>query len=218
MSHSFEDLSIVRATLASYERSDSQAFKVERCSFCDASQMAVIAHTYARHDCYWLRCINCGKGSVVNSGSQVSPAARPLHTPRGLPELDEQIWNEVRDCLSVGASTAAVMLCRKLLVHIAVAQGLPAKNANGYAPNFQTAVTHLETEGLITRRMLPWVKRIKDVGNEANHEIARIDKDVANDVALFTEQLLKLTYEMDDLMNSASKDEINADLNATMQL
>lgn len=49
--------------------------------------------------------------------------------------------------------------------------------------------------------MKPWVDRIKDVGNDANHEISRTDQSVAIDVATFTHQLLKLVYEMDAIMN-----------------
>jgi len=102
--------------------------------------------------------------------------------------------------LSVGASTAAVMLCRKLLVHVAVGQGLAEQNDKGRSPTFASAVEYLQDEGIITKRMRPWVDRIREVGNEANHEIPSISAEVALDIATFTEQLLRLTYEMDALM------------------
>jgi hypothetical protein len=60
----------------------------------------------------------------------------------------------------------------------------------------------MESEGLITKRMRPWVDRIKDVGNEANHEIVPVGRQVAIDVATFTEQMFKLAYEMDALMEA----------------
>ncbi|MEE6297192.1 DUF4145 domain-containing protein [Georgenia wangjunii] len=92
------------------------------------------------------------------------------------------------------------MLCRKLLMHIAVTHGLAPKNPKGWAPTFADVVGHLESEGLITKKMRPWVDRIKDVGNEANHELEPVSADDALDVATFTQQLLILAFEMDALM------------------
>ncbi|GAA1478131.1 hypothetical protein GCM10009623_25770 [Nocardioides aestuarii] len=127
------------------------------------------------------------------------PRRKPLREPLGLPTEDAAIWDEARTCLGVGASAAAVMLCRKLLSHIAVSNGLPAKDKNDRAPTFMAAVDHLEAEGIFTKRMRPWVDRIKDVGNEANHELQPVAAADALDVATFTEQLLVLAYELDAL-------------------
>lgn len=88
------------------------------------------------------------------------------------------------------------MMCRKLLFHIAVAHGLPEKDGSGRAPNFAKALKHLEDEGVITKLMRPWVDKIKDVGNEANHEIPSTTSEQAMDVAQFTRQLIRLAYEL----------------------
>jgi hypothetical protein len=144
----------------------------------------------------WLKCAACGTGSVFYSDG-IWPNDRPLRTPAGLPPIDKAIWEQVRDCLSVGAYVAAVMLCRKLLFHIAVAHGLPPEDKKGWAPTFAAAVEHLEGEGVISAKMRPWVDRIKDVGNDANHEVTPVDRDSALKVATFTEQLLRLAYEFD---------------------
>lgn len=77
---------------------------------------------------------------------------------------------------------------------------LPAKNDRDRAPTYAQAVGHLEAEGLITKKMLPWVERIRDVGNDANHEVNVVSAEQALDVAAFTEQLLVLAYEMDELI------------------
>jgi hypothetical protein len=137
---------------------------------------------------------------AVRNGPFISPASKPLRTPAGLPPTDLAIWTEVRTCLGSGANAATVMLCRKLLFHIAVAHDLPEKNDKGRAPNFYEAVEHLQQQGLITPKMRPWVNRIKDVGNDANHELTPISAEMALDVATFTEQLLVLAYEFDALM------------------
>ena len=96
-------------------------------------------------------------------------------------------------------------MCRKMLFHLAVSNGLAAKDDKGRAPNFAEATKHLEAEGIITSRMRPWVDRIKDIGNEANHELEAISEKDALDVARFTEQLLRLSFEMDSLVAAATK-------------
>ena len=88
------------------------------------------------------------------------------------------------------------MLCRKLLLHIAVEKGLPAKDKRNRAPSYMDAVKHLELVGVITADMRDWVDEIKDIGNDANHELTPIAEAQARDVATFTEQLLILAYEM----------------------
>jgi len=187
---------------------DPKAWTTVDCPQCDGgTQMLVVAaivdgnYNLKDDSTLWLRCVNCYKGAMLDGATGVVyPPIRPLSEPLGLPAIDAAIWNEVRSCLGVGAYAAAVMLCRKLLFHIAVAHGLPEKKANDRAPSFYEAVDHLQAEGLITPKMRPWVDRIKDVGNDANHEVSPISQQVAGDVAVFTEQLLKLAYEMDALM------------------
>ena len=96
--------------------------------------MAVIA---VADDDYqmWLRCARCLNPAVSSLGV-TTPGARPFSVPEGLPPEEDGIWEEVRGCLSVGAYTAAVTMCRKLLLHLAVANKLSPKNAKGHAPSF----------------------------------------------------------------------------------
>jgi hypothetical protein len=157
----------------------------------------------------WLRCVNCGSALAENNGT-LSPSAKPLRVPIGVTGVELDVWEEVRECLAVGAFTAAVMMCRKLLFHVAVSQGLAAKNEKDFAPTYTQAVEFLEDEGLVTKKMRTWVDRIKDVGNDANHEITPITQGAAMDVAEFTEQLLRLTYEMDALIEAGNQRETDA--------
>lgn len=159
-----------------------------------------------RSEVRWLRCISCLKGHVDNEGT-ISPGIRPLDTPGVLSGDDLAAWDEALGCLSVGANTAAVMMCRKLLFHMAVAHGLPPKDGRKRAPNFKQALKHLEDKGVITILMRPWVDKIKDVGNEANHEIPRISAEDAMAVAKFTRQLIMLAYELPAMVAENAPDE-----------
>ncbi|GAB2655140.1 hypothetical protein GCM10027088_36850 [Nocardia goodfellowii] len=185
------------------ETKDKESWDRAICGFCEGTQMLVVAKTRAPDlpepnmppQVSWLRCVNCLHG-VVRNDSEVSPAQKPLDTPSCLQGDELTAWIEVRSCLSVGATTAAVMLCRKLLYHVAVSHNLPAKDKNGRAPTYMEAVKHLESEGVITKHMRPWVDRIKDIGNEANHDLPAIPYSQAMDVAKFTRQLIHLAYEL----------------------
>ena len=201
MSTPFDDV-LVFETSNRFSKSSDTAYVVMDCPNCNAHQFVVIAKTAPYSTASWLRCMNC-KMAVVRNGNVTSPALKPLRVPSGLPEDEAALWGEIRDCLGVGAYSAAVMLCRKLLMHVAVTHGLPAKNAKDRAPNFAECVDHLVKEGIVTKRMEPWIERIREVGNEANHEIAPVGKESALDVATFTQKLLELAYEMDDTMTKA---------------
>jgi hypothetical protein len=180
---------------------DAETSVREPCAFCGGDQMIVVGRAKSttgvdkRPPVRWLRCVNCFRGHVDNDGI-ISPGVKPLDTPAVLSGDDLAAWTEALGCLSVGANTAAVMMCRKLLFHIAVAHGLPEKDGSGRAPTFAKALKHLEDEGVVTKLMRPWVDKIKDVGNEANHEIPSTTSDEAMDVAQFTRQLIRLAYEL----------------------
>lgn len=169
-----------------------QAWYQSECPHCGGGQALMVAQSGNAH---WLRCVTCLQGAVRN-GPKVSPSALPLRTPEKLPPGDAAVWEEVRLCLGAGANLAAVMLCRKLLLHIAVANGLAPENDKGRSPGFAECVEHLQRRGVITAQMRDWVEPIKDVGNTANHSIVTVTATEAEQVATFTLQLLVLAYEL----------------------
>lgn len=195
----FGDLYTVNEKAGGYAQSRSDSWTTQICGLCGGpSRMLVVAYAIDSAT-QWIRCLTCSSGYVVNL-DVISPSVKPLSIPMGVTGVELNAWTEVRECLGVGSYTAAVMMCRKLLFHIAVANGLPATDDKDRAPTFSQVVEHLVADGLVSSRMRPWVEQIKKVGNDANHVIVPMDKDIAMDIAIFTEQLLKLTYEMDTIM------------------
>lgn len=186
--------------LVTFNDSDPDGFGMFDCYFCAASTQMFVARmvdsTWGSPDVAWLRCMSCRRGAVLNNGHDLSPSSSPLDVPQGLDRDTEWTWNEARSCLSARAYTACVMMCRKLLMHMAVQEGLPAKNAKDFAPTFVQCIDHLQSEGVITKRNRKWVDRIKDIGNEANHDLASLSRDQATTVATFTRQLLHEVYEL----------------------
>ena len=205
MTSYYLDLFIAGERYGNLEPKDPRSWIRADCPDCGASTLAVIAFSNSQ-PAVWARCTNCMRPVAILDGT-MSPSPLPLSEPMGLPDTERAAWREIRACLSVGADTAAVMLCRKLLLHVAVSAGMSPKSDKDRAPTFLETVNYLENDGLITQRMRPWVERIKDVGNEANHELSPIAHADALDVARFTEQLLRLAYEMDSLIKAPSTGE-----------
>jgi Domain of unknown function (DUF4145) len=107
-----------------------------------------------------------------------------------LPEGVRRVYDEACRAMSVNAFTVAAMACRKVLMNVAVEEG--AKENESFA----AYVNWLADEGFVPAKGRSWVDRIRENGNEANHEIPDIDRTDAEDVLSFTEMLLKVNYEM----------------------
>jgi hypothetical protein len=113
-----------------------------------------------------------------------------------LPEELDALYEEARRCTSQQCHTAAVLLCRKILMNIAVDQGAP-ENAK-----FIKYVNYLADKGYIPPNGKHWVDHIRKKGNEANHEIAIMNADDAKDLLVFTEMLLKFIYEFPSMVSA----------------
>ncbi len=137
-------------------------------------------------------CPNCNVPSleVPDTEGQMIPPATPGNSVGGLPDEVRLLYNEARKCIAADSPTAATMLCRKLLVNVAVTEGAP------HGQSFAQYVSYLETHNCIPRKGKDWVDKIRKLGNEANHEIQLIDFDDAIKALLFTEMLLRFLYEL----------------------
>ena len=136
-----------------------------------------------------LLCTNCNRPTFAHRIDQqlssITPAAKMGNHVHGLsPDVDE-----ARQCTSAGAYTAAVLTCRKILMHVAVEKGAPAKQ------QFITYVEYLASQNYIPQEGKGWVDHIRTKSNEANHEIQVMSKEDAEDLITFTEMLLRLVYE-----------------------
>jgi hypothetical protein len=100
----------------------------------------------------------------------------------------KDLYEEARRCTSGNAYTAAVLSCRKLLMHIAVAKGAKA------GKNFIEYVDYLADNHYVPPNSRDWVDHIRKKGNEANHEIVIMKPEDAEELLLFIAMLLKFIY------------------------
>ena len=106
-----------------------------------------------------------------------------------VPPTIEALYTEARRCTSASAYTASVLLSRKLLMNIAVAQGAQEGKA------FIFYVEYLANSGYVPPNGKGWVDHIRKKGNEATHEIVLMSDSDAKDLIAFSEMLLKFIYE-----------------------
>lgn len=99
------------------------------------------------------------------------------------------LYEEARRCISVSAFTASAMLCRKIIMNVAVHNGAE-KNLS-----FEKYVNFLYEQKIIPKNSKDWVDFIRITGNEANHEIPLVSKEDAIYVFEFTAYLLEIVYE-----------------------
>lgn len=144
----------------------------------------------------WLQCPNCRDGSVKTVGGAVYPAAPAGRAVDHLPADVEQAWREGRTAHNVAAYTAAEMMFRKILMHVAV-------DKTGAEPGarFAEYVDRLASANLIVPALRPVVDQVRHRGNEANHGLPASTEQDSRQTMAITEHLLSVVYELPAMVN-----------------
>lgn len=140
---------------------------------------------------YWIRiCHYCFRPTFFDtSGFRTPGSPFGQKVEHITDESVASLYDEARAAMSVSAYTCAVLACRKLLMHIAVAKGA----AEG--ESFVYYVEFLAQKNFVPPDAKPWVDHIRKKGNEANHQINIMKDEEAKELISFCEMLLKLIYE-----------------------
>jgi uncharacterized protein DUF4145 len=173
-----------------------------QCGYCGnrvGPNTCYVAKTVINKAAFIFICPTCTRPTFVDINGVQVPAARLGSEVHGITEPSVQtLYNEARDCTAVGAFTAAAMLCRKILMHLAVQHG--AKPGD----SFVAYVDHLQAAGFVPPNGKPWVDEIRKKGNVANHEIALVGQQDAEQILAFTEMLLRFNYEFPSMLKKAT--------------
>ena len=160
------------------------------CGYCD--------HRVASDRGWWTKtnnqariylCSNCHQPTYFNFQGRQYPGPPCGDDVASVPKDVGALYAEARFCVTVNSFTAAVLTCRKLLMHIAVEKGAqPGKKFIEY-------VEYLAGKGYVPPDGMGWVDHIRTKSNEANHEINIMSVEDAKDLITFSEMLLKFVYE-----------------------
>lgn len=135
-------------------------------------------------------CHQCGRPTFIDVDGTQTPGVTFGNPVADIPDAGIQtLYEEARKCTGTSAYTAAVLACRKLLMHIAVSKGAKA------GESFVTYVEYLAKQNYIPPDAKDWVDHIRAKSNEANHEIVIMLKSDAEELVNFIEMLLKVIFE-----------------------
>jgi hypothetical protein len=168
-----------------------------QCGWCGNVVASVVGYFTGQATPKIYICPSCESPTLFQNGAQVpgvSPGEEVAHLP---PDVDA-LYKESRKCCGASCYTASVLICRKLLMNIAVAQGAEP------GQTFISYVEHLAKSGYVPPNGKGWVDHIRKKGNEATHEIALMSQVDANELLAFAEMLLKLIYEFPNRVPKAS--------------
>jgi hypothetical protein len=189
------------ATTHAWQSAKNQPPVSYKCAYCSQQVGSSAGYdTYdgnsGAHPFHAYVCGFCGGITMFDNAQSHWPEALAGDAVDNLPPTVAELYEEARACMSVRAYTAAVLACRKLLMNTAVSKG-----AKGNL-SFTAYVEYLSTNGYIPPDARPWVDHIRDIGNEATHEIPQTDSADADELMVMTETLLKMVYEVPARMNA----------------
>ncbi len=163
------------------------------CGYCGsdiASEKGFLTQSSGTNRGFIYVCHTCTCPSFFDSQGNQTPGSIYGESVTDIDdELVEKMYEEARNCMKVSAYTAAVLCCRKLLMHIAVSKGADE------GKSFVYYVEYLSDNNYVPPGAKDWVDHIRAKGNEANHEIVIMKDEDAKDLISFCEMLLKLIYE-----------------------
>ena len=139
-------------------------------------------------------CPNCHGPNFLTPGSDWYPGQNVGRNVKNIPTSLKQLYDESRRCAKEHCYTASVLLCRKMLMNIAVDQGAKENLA------FVAYVNYLSDKGFVPPNGKKWVDHIRKKGNEATHEIHMMMFDDAKEILFFVEMLLIFLYEFPSMV------------------
>ncbi len=141
-------------------------------------------------------CTNCHMPTFIYKGVQV-PGNRYGSSVKGVSDNVNKVYEEARSCYAANAYTGTVLLCRKLLMHVAVDLGADENL------NFFDYVNYLDQHHFISVKSHDWIDQIRKYGNDANHEIHVNSQQDAQMILKFCEMLLKMNYEYPSMLEES---------------
>lgn len=137
-------------------------------------------------------CSHCQAPNIYDVENKTPLLPLPGKEIKKLPENIQNVYGEVRKCMQTSCFTGAVMLMRKIIMNVAIHEG--AENNKGFA----YYVKYLCDEGIVHKKSVKKAESVKDLGNDANHEIENRTKEEAQNCFEFIELLLIQNYEQAD--------------------
>lgn len=147
----------------------------------------------------WLLCPSCAQGSVLTKDA-MHPPLLPATQVADLPPEVNQVYDEARKSFASQIYTGCEVLCRKILMNVAVHKGADE------GKKFVDYIDYLKNEGHITASMKNMADIIRENGNKSVHEIEQPDKKRTKITLEFTDHVLCSIYTAESQIMKYQKD------------
>lgn len=137
-------------------------------------------------------CPNCNAPMIIDDEKKQVLLPLPGKEINKLPENINIVYSEIRKCMQSGGFNGAIMLMRKLIMHIAVEEGAEE------GKNFVEYIDYLYDNGNIPKKSKNKSDSVRTFGNNANHKIENRTQEEAQNCFELIELLLKVNYEFAD--------------------
>jgi len=171
---------------------NSDSFICWNCNNEIASEKYYLSSENIYGKSYIFICPHCNAPIIVDDENKQVLPSLPGKEIKKLPENIEIVYSEIRKCMQSGCFNGAIMLMRKLIMHIAVEEG--AEDGK----KFIEYVNYLCVNGIVPKKSKNKADSVRGLGNATNHEIENRTKEEAQNCFEFIELLLKVNYEFAD--------------------
>ena len=167
------------------------------CPFCNKEIAAIVHYEITQGEfadtktLFWIaECPVCMQPIICDIESNCTyPPGLPFDSVKNLPEDVQKIYTECRTACGSGCYTAAVILARTLLNHVAVDKGAEENKS------FQFYVNYL-IDNYMPKNAKGWVDAIRALANDSTHRLEILEQQDAEQVIKFVMYLLKYIYEL----------------------
>ena len=187
----FSPVSVERLIGSVHRPNIGEAIQDYTCGHCERSVGGLVIAGIGELRILWLLCPSCGHGSVQH-GNTILPSLLLVPQVEGLPSDICQVYDEARKSFAVEAYTGCELLCRKILMSVAVNRGAAEDK------RFEHYVDYLKDKGHITASLKDMADIIRKNGNQSAHKIGQPDPKRAEYTLKFTAQVLRSIYEIED--------------------
>ena len=186
----FSPVSVERLISSVYRPDIGKRVQNYTCGHCERSVGGIIIAAIGEREMLWLLCPSCGHGSVQH-GNTILPSLLSIPQVEGLTSDICQVYGEARKSFAVEAYTGCELLCRKILMSVAVDRGAAEDKS------FEHYVDYLKDNGHITASLKDMTDIIRRNGNQSTHKIGQPDPERAEYTIEFTAQILRSIYEVE---------------------
>jgi hypothetical protein len=137
-------------------------------------------------------CPHCKAPVVLDDEKKQIVLPLPGKEISKLPENILVVHSEIRKCMQSGCFNGAIMLMRKLIMHIAVEEGAEE------GKSFVEYIDYLYNNGNIPKKSKNKSDSVRTLGNNTNHKIENRTQEEAQNCFELVELLLKVNYEFAD--------------------